>query len=305
MDESVAARSMTKRRKREAIWGIALASPIILGFLLWYAGPMLASLGIGLTDWNALRSPNFIGFDNFERILTGDPLFWQSLRVTAIYTAIGVPLQLTIAFSIASLLNNRIRGGRALRAMYFLPSIVPVIATSILWLWIFNPQPYGLLNGFLRFFGIPSLGWTTSTSTALPSLIIMSLWTTGGIMIIFLAGLQGVPTDLYDAVDVDGGSWWQKLRHVTIPMMTPTILFNLVIATIVAMQAFTEAFVMTQGGPNNATLFYVLYLYRKAFVELDFGYASALAWLLFAMLALVTLLIFRSSRRWVYYEVGD
>ena len=296
---------MTKTRKREAIWGIALASPIILGFLLWYAGPMLASLGIGLTDWNALRSPNFIGFDNFERILTNDPLFWQSLRVTAIYTAVGVPLQLTLAFSIASLLNNRIRGGRALRAMYFLPSIVPVIATSILWLWIFNPQPYGLLNGFLRLFGIPSLGWTTATSTALPSLILMSLWTTGGIMIIFLAGLQGVPTDLYDAVDVDGGSWWQKLRHVTIPMMTPTILFNLVIATIAAMQAFTEAFVMTQGGPNNATLFYVLYLYRKAFEELNFGYASALAWLLFAMLALVTLLIFRSSRSWVYYEVGD
>jgi multiple sugar transport system permease protein len=299
------ARSRTRVKKRDVIWGIALASPIILGFLLWYAGPMVASLGIGLTDWNALRSPRFVGLQNFERILTNDPLFWQALKVTATYTAIAVPLQLSIAFSIASLLNTRIRGGRALRAMYFLPSIVPVIATSILWLWIFNPQPYGLLNGFLRAFGIPSLGWTTSTSTALPSLILMSLWTTGGIMIIFLAGLQGVPTDLYDAVDVDGGSWWQKLWHVTIPMMTPTILFNLVIATIAAMQAFTEAFVMTQGGPNNATLFYVLYLYRKAFVELDFGYASALAWLLFALLGLVTLVIFKSSRSWVYYEVGD
>lgn len=296
---------MTRFRKREALWGIAMAMPVMLGFLLWYAGPMLASLVIGLTDWNALRSPNFIGFDNFDRILTEDHLFRQALKVTLIYTVIAVPLQLTVAFSIASALNNRIRGTRFLRAVYFLPSIVPVIATSILWLWLFNPQPYGLLNGFLRVLGIPAVGWTTATSTALPSLILMSLWTTGGIMIIFMAGLQGVPTDLYDAVDVDGGNWWHRLRYVTVPMMTPTILFNFVIATITSMQAFTEAFIMTQGGPNNATLFYALYLYRKAFVELDFGYASALAWLLFLLLAIMTLLIFRSSKRWVYYEVGN
>ncbi|MGD2102680.1 MAG: sugar ABC transporter permease [Acidimicrobiia bacterium] len=294
-----------RSKRREAIWGWALASPIVLGFLFWQAFPMLASLGIGLTDWNALRPPDFVGFDNFQKILTEDRLFWQSLKVTSIFTAVAVPLQLTVAFSIALVLSGRVRGGRALRAMYFLPSIVPVIATSILWLWIFNPQPYGLLNGALRAVGIPAQGWTTTTNTALPSLILMSLWSTGGLMIIFLAGLQGVPAELYDAVDVDGGSWWHRIRYVTIPMMTPTILFNLVIATIVAMQAFTEAFIMTQGGPNNATLFYVLYLYRKAFLELDFGYASALAWVLFVLLGVVTVLIFRSSRSWVYYEEGS
>jgi multiple sugar transport system permease protein len=234
-------------------------------------------------------------------MFTDDPLFRQSLRVTLTYVAISVPLLMIVAFVVAMMLNQDIRGRSIFRTIYYLPVLVPVIANTILWLWLFNPE-FGLLNAGLEQIGLPGSQWIYDSDTAIPSLALMGAWGFGNAAIIFLAGLQGVPTHLYDAVAVDGGGIWRKLRDVTIPMMTPTILFNLIMGMIGTFQAFSEAYVMTEGGPSNSTLLYVYYLYRTAFTESRMGYASALAWLLFAVIILVTVVIFRTARHWVYYE---
>jgi multiple sugar transport system permease protein len=289
-------------RQREAIWGVALSSPIIIGFLLWYAGPIVASLLISFTDWNVLRPPTWVGLDNFVRIFTADRLFWQSLTVTVVFAAASVPLLLAIAFALALLLSERVRGIALFRTAIFLPSIVPLIAASVIWDWLFVPEAYGLLNAALRALGIPALPWLLSTQTALMSLILMNLWTVGGLMLIFLAGLQGVPRELYEAAEIDGANALHRLRHVTIPMMTPTIFFNLILAVVASMQTFVQPYLMTEGGPANSTLVLVLYLYRKAFAEFQLGYASALATILFVVIAILTVVIFRSSQRWVHYE---
>jgi multiple sugar transport system permease protein len=292
---------LSRHRRREAWWGILCASPVILGFLLWQLGPMVASLFISFTDWNVTSTPKWVGADHFRQMFTGDALFVQALRVTSLYTVLSIPLRLVLAFAIAMLLNQPIRNLPLFRTLFYIPSIVPVIASSVLWIWLFNPD-FGLLNAILRPLGAPKIQWIYGSDSALPSLILMSLWDVGGMMIIFLAGLQGVPRHLYEAVEVDGGNAWHRLWHITIPMMTPTIFFNLVLGIIDAFQSFTNAYIMTQGGPNNATLFYVLYLYRKAFQQLDMGYASALAWVLFLIIAALGVLVFRSSAWWVYYE---
>ncbi len=263
----------------------------------------MASLLIAFTDWNIAGTPDWVGVENFQRMFTQDALFWKSLRVTAVYTLGSVPLSIIFAFFLAILLNQKITGLPVFRTIFYLPSIVPIIASSILWLWLFNPD-FGLLNAVAGFLGLPRSQWIYGESTVIPSLILMSLWAVGPMMIIFLAGLQGVPRQLYEAVDVDGGNGLHKLWHITLPMVTPTILFNLVLSIIGTMQTFTQAYIMTQGGPNNASLLFVLYLYRKAFQESDMGYASALAWVLFVIIAALSFLILRSSSRWVYYEGG-
>ena len=219
---------LSPQRRREALWGILCASPAILGFLLWQFGPMVASLLIGFTDWKIVSTPSWIGLDNFERMFTQDRLFLQSLRVTAFYALGSVPLRVAFAFALALLLNQQVRGLPIFRTIFYLPSIVPVIASSVLWIWLFNPD-FGLLNAILRPLGFPKIQWIYSSATVVPSLILMSLWGVGGMMLIFLAGLQGVPRHLYEAVDVDGGNAWHKLWYVTIPMMTPIIFFNLII----------------------------------------------------------------------------
>lgn len=294
----------TRRRstqgQREAVWGIVLAAPAVLGFLLWQLGPIVASLGIAFTDWRIAGTPEWIGVENFQRMLS-DQLFYKSLGVTATYSLLSVPLKLLVAFALALLLNQKVRGLSIFRTVFYLPSLMPLIAASVVWVWLFNPD-FGLLNSVLRPLGIPKIQWIYSSESVIPSLILMSLWDVGPLMIIFLAGLQGVPRQLYEALEVDGGNAWHKLWNITVPMVTPAILFNLILTIIAAMQTFTQAYVMTQGGPNNSSLFYVLYLYRKAFEESQMGYASALAWVLFLIIAGLSLWVFRTSSNWVYYE---
>lgn len=297
-------RGLGRQRRREALWGVLCVAPAVLGFLLWQLGPIVASLLIAFTDWNIAGTPEWIGGANFREMFTQDPLFWTSLRVTAVYTLGSVPLGIALAFALALLLNQKIVGLPVFRTIFYLPSIVPVIASSVLWLWLFNPD-FGLLNAALEGLGLPRSGWIYSETMVLPSLILMSLWGVGPMMIIFLAGLQGVPKQLYEAVDVDGGTGLHKLWHITLPMVTPTILFNLILSIIGTMQTFTQAYITTGGGPNNASLFYVLYLYRKAFQESEMGYASALAWVLFVIIAVLSFFVLRTSGRWVYYEGGE
>jgi multiple sugar transport system permease protein len=266
-------------------------------------GPILGSLWIAFTDWTVASSPHWIGAQNFQRMLFHDELFLKSLSVTSIYALVSVPLGMLFAFVLALLLHQKLRGRSIFRTIFYLPSTVPAIASSVLWLWLFNPD-FGLLNAILSKFGIPKLQWIYDETTVLPSLILMNLWGVGPMMIIFLAGLQGIPKQLYEAVEVDGGRAIHKLWFVTIPMLTPTILFNLILSIIDTFQAFTQPYVMTQGGPNNGSLLYVLYLYRKAFQEYEMGYAAALAWILFLIIALISFVVLRTSKSWVYYEGG-
>ncbi len=295
---------LTTQRRREAMWAWLCVAPAVLGFALLSVGPIVASFLISFTDWPIVSTPHWVGLDNYRQMFTSDPLFWQSLKVSFIYSLGSVPLDMLFAFALAVLLNQKIRGLPIFRTIFYLPSIIPYIASSVLFMWFFNPD-FGLLNAILGVFGLPKLQWIYSTTLVIPSLILMSMWGVGGMMIIFLAGLQGVPRHLYEAVEVDGGNAWHKLWHVTVPMLTPVILFNLVLSIIGALQTFTQAYVMTQGGPDNASLFYVLYLYRTAFQEGQMGYASALAWVLFVIIVVLSVLVFRSSGRWVYYEGGE
>lgn len=295
---------LRQKRRQEVMWGVLCASPAILGFLIWQIGPIIASVFVAMTDWRIAGTPEWIGLANFEQMFTQDRLFPIALRVTAYYTFGSVPLHLVVAFLLALLLNQKIKGLAIFRTVYYLPAVVPLIASSILWLWLFNPD-FGLLNAGLDSLGLPKSQWIYHSQTVIPSLILMSAWNVGPTMIIFLAGLQGVPRQLYEAVEIDGGGAFRRLWHVTIPMLTPTILFNLVLTFINTMQTFVQPYLMTEGGPNNASLLYVLYLYRKAFNESQMGYASALAWIIFLIIAGLSLLVFKSSARWVYYEGGD
>jgi len=286
--------------KREAIEGYLFILPWLLGLVIFILGPIIVSFYFSLTNFEVVKPPVFVGVENYGRLIR-DPLFWQALKVTCIYVAVSTPLGLLLSFAIALLMNQKVRFVSLWRTIFYLPTLVPVIASTMLWLWIFNPQ-FGLLNTLLRYVGIEGPLWLGHSKWALPSLILMSLWTVGGPMLIYLAGLQGIPTDLYEAADVDGAGGWAKFRAITIPMMTPVIFFNLVMNMILAFQVFTQAFIMTEGGPRYATLFYVLYLYQNAFKFFRMGYAAALAWVLFIVILILTALVFRSSALWVFYE---
>lgn len=303
MEATSTRRPRARWKRNETRWAWAFVAPAVLGFLLFQLGPILASLGLAFTEWRIASPPEWVGLDNFRHMFTADRLFPKALSVTALYSLGSVPLRMVIAFLFALLLNQRIRGLPIFRTLFYIPSIVPLVASSVLWLWLFNPQ-FGLLNAALAAVGLPTSQWIYSDDTVLWSLILMSVWDVGPMMIIFLAGLQAVPKQLYEAVDVDGGNALHRLWHVTLPMITPTILFNLILSIIGAMQTFVQPYVMTEGGPNNASLFYVLYVYEKAFQEAQMGYASALAWILFVIVAVLSLFVFRTSGRWVYYEGG-
>ncbi|MCC3376315.1 carbohydrate ABC transporter permease [Cohnella sp. REN36] len=290
--------------RMERKWGIAFALPAIIGFVVFVFGPMVASLVFSLTDWSIGSDFRFVGLDNYRQMTTGDPLFSKSLYVTLYYTIGSVPLCMLAAFLVAMLLNQKVKALPIFRTIYYLPVLVPSIANSMLWLWLFNPD-FGLFNSALRSVGLPGSQWIYSETAAIPSLILMSSWGVGNAAVIFLAGLQGVPRHLYEAVEVDGGGALRKFWHVTLPSMTPTIFFNVIMGMIGTLQVFDQAYVMTNGGPNNATLFYIFYLYRKAFAETEMAYASAMAWVLFLLIMALTALVFRSSRFWVYYEGGN
>jgi len=289
------------RQTRRTLEGWAFASPWIIGFVLFTAGPMLASAVMAFMKWDLLTSPGFIGLENFRRALWGDPLVWHSLRVTTIYALIAVPLNIVLGLGLALLLNSGIGGLRAYRTAYFLPSVLSGVAVALLWRWVFENQ-FGLANTLLSYVGLKGPNWLGDGNWAVASLIIMNIWSVGGGMIIYLAGLQGIPTDFYEAAEVDGANWWQRLWSITLPLVTPALFFQLVIGVIQALQVFTQPYVMTGGGPYNSTLFFVLYLYQNAFQYFQMGYASTLAWILFFYILVLTMVIFRSGDSWVHYE---
>ena len=297
-------RSVTPRLSpaiRESLWAYALISPWVIGFFIWTAGPMLVSFFLSFTQYNVVSPLAWRGIANYREILTGNPLFWQSLKVTFTYALMSLPAGLIVGLAVALLLNLDVPGLSIWRAIYYLPSVIAGVAVAVLWQYVLNPR-FGVLNWALSLLGIRGPGWLADPNWALPSLAVMSLWGAGGAMILYLAALQSVPTALYDAAKIDGANAWHRLRHVTLPMISPVIFFNLVMGTIGTFQYFTNAYVMTQGGPVNATLFYNLYLYNNAFRYFKMGYAAALAWILFVIILFFTLLIFRSSSVWVYYE---
>jgi multiple sugar transport system permease protein len=301
-----AARARTRRRgsrllRNEYIAFYLFASPWLAGLLLFTIGPMIASFLLSFTDYPVIVPPKWTGFNNYVTMFTDDELVWQALKVTLLYSLGAIPLTLGASFVVAILMNQQVRGIRGFRTIYYLPAVISGVPVALLWMWILNPE-FGMMNNALRMLGIEGPKWLFSTTWVIPSFILMSLWGIGAPMVIFLAGLQGIPAHLYEAAEIDGAGLWSKFWNVTIPMMSPVILFNVILGIIDSFQIFTPAFIMTEGGPANASLFYGLYLYNNGFKFFKMGYASALAWLMFAIILVLTLLVFRSSLRWVYYE---
>lgn len=288
-------------KRREAINAYIMLAPWIIGFIAFTAGPMIASIVISFMDWPLLQAPKWIGFENYK-FMFKDELFWISLYNTIYYTVIGVPLRVIAALCVALAMNLKLRGISVYRTIYYIPSITPAVASSIMWLWIFNPD-FGLANALLGYIGIHSrIRWIYDPALSKPSLILMSLWGIGGMMIILLAGLQGIPEQLYEAAELDGAGLWHKFWHITLPMLSPSIFFVTIMQVISSFQVFTQAYVMTRGGPANSTLFMVLYLYQNGFEFFRMGYASSLAWALFMFVLVLTIIQFRGSKYWVFYE---
>jgi multiple sugar transport system permease protein len=288
------------RKKREAIAGYLFAGPVILGFIIWVFIPMLATLGISFTNWPIIGKAEWVGLNNYTSLFDGDPSFFPAVKATVIFAFGSVILRVIYTFLVALLLNQEVHGKAIFRTIYYLPSIVPLVASSMIWTWAFAVD-FGLFNSILKSLGLPISHWISDSSTVIPSLILMDLWASSSTIIIFLAGLQGVPRELKEAVEVDGGNWWHKFWAVTIPHMSPYILFNTVLGIIAAFQTFTQGYIMTNGGPENASLFLSLVVYRKAFKEGQMGMACSIAWILLLMIAAITFLVFKTSGTWVFY----
>ncbi len=295
--------------KAEHKQGWLFVSPWVIGFVLLTAGPMVYSLYLSFTASSLLSLPQWVGLENYRRMFA-DPIFYRSLGNTAYYAALGVPLGLVLSLGLALLLDAPVRGLGFFRTLFFLPSVTNTVALSILWLWLLNPE-FGLINVALARFGLEGPLWLQDETWAKPALVLMSLWTVGGQMIICLAALQGVPPELKEAAAIDGAGPVRRFFAVTLPLISPALLFNLIMGLVGALQVFTQAFVMTggvqpgsEGGPNQSTLFIVLYIYKKAFQEYDMGYASALAWALFLIITVCTWIAWRVSKSRVHYEGG-
>ncbi len=296
----------TPGRAREAVWGYIFAVPWLIGLVVFVVGPIAASMVLSLTKYDVISQPEFIGLTNYVTAFTGDDLFWGSLQRTFEYAVVVVPVGLSGSLLLAIVLNQKIVGTSIFRTLYFLPSLTPVVAAGILWQWLFDPQ-VGPINFLIASLGLPKPGWLASPAWALPAVILISLWGVwgGNNMIIFLAGLQGVPAELHDAAAVDGAGRWSQFIHVTLPMISPTIFFNLVLGIIGALKVFALAYVATQGGPAYATWFFALHIYRSAFGYFQMGYACALAWIFACILLVFTLVQVRLANRWVYYAGGQ
>jgi len=317
-------------RWHENLWGYVFIAPWLVGFIFFVAGPMAFSALLSLYRWNGIspldsEHATFRGLGNFKELLFDDELFWTALYNTAYYAIISVPLGICTSLLLATLLNAKLRGISIFRTLFYVPNVVAGVATIMMWSWIFNPD-FGGFNVVLNKVGLTALGhwimhvvpgldafmarshiswpplWFAEAFWAKPALIIMSMWGAGGGMLIFLASLQDIPPHLYEVAAIDGANRLRRFFAITLPLLTPTILFNLIMSIIGSFQVFAQAYLMTDGGPDNATLFYVLYLFRKAFQHFEMGYASALAWVLFAVIMTLTLLVLKSSSRWVYYE---
>jgi len=292
---------LTPSVRRDLRNGLLFVSPWLLGLLIFTLYPIVASFYYSFTNYDIISPPVFVGLTNYKDLLTNDPLFWKAVGNTLYYVALAVPLNLLVALSVALLLNLKVRGMVFYRTLFYLPSIVPDVAAALLWGWILNSQ-FGLANAFLRSLGLPTVGWFTDPAWSKPALILIGLWSVGGAMVIFLAALQDIPDYLYEAADLDGATALSKTWQITLPMLTPTIFFNLILGMIGAFQYFTTAFVLTGGGPVSSTLFYSLLLYSNAFSYFKMGYGSAMAWLLVAFIFLLTWIVFKTANRWVYYE---
>lgn len=299
----VEAHRRSHRRKvlLENLQGWLFAGPWLVGLVTFFLGPMAWSIALSFTSYNIAEAPRFIGLGNYLEMLR-DPLILHSLRVTTVYALLSVPLNLFLGLAVAMLLNQKVKLIAFWRTIYYLPAVVSGVAVALLWEWLFNGR-FGLINYLLHtLFRIDGPNWLADVRTALWAFVIVHVWTVGGSMLINLAALQGVPTALYEAAAIDGANGWQRFRHITVPTISPVIFYNLIMGIIAALQSFTLFFIMTQGGPNNATMTFMLYLYNVAFQYMRMGYGSAMAWLLFVYLAVLTALVFKSSSRWVYYE---
>lgn len=285
--------------RREAIAFYLFISPWIIGFLAFTLGPMLASLYFSFTSYDIVHLPQWVGARNYG-ILFSTPLFWQSIKVTLSYGIPALFLGLVLGMALAILLNQKLPGLGVWRTIYYLPSVISGVPVALLWLLIFQPQ-WGILNEALAFLHIPGPQWQYSAHWVIPMFIIMGLWGVGGSMLIYLGGLQGIPTHLYEAAEIDGAGAWRRLFNITLPMLSPVILFNLILGIITVFSYFTNAFVMTQGGPNYASYFYLYYLFDNAWTYLRMGLASAQAWLFFAFVFAITVVVLRTSLAWVYY----
>lgn len=297
---TVGRRGMSRSERRNQVLGLLFISPWLLGFLLFALFPLLASLYYSTTNYDFIQTPRFIGLSNYTRLFTVDPDFWTVMYNTLYYVGIGVPLGAAVAFIIANLLNSDVRGRTFFRSLIYIPSIVPAVCTAMVWLFILNVQ-YGAINGLLKYFELPTIPFLSNPALAKPSLIMIYIWAQGGAVVIYLAALQDVPRTLYEAARVDGANAWHRFWNVTVPLCTPVILFNFIMGIITAFQDFTLPFVLTGGGPMKSTEFYVVNLYRNAFVQFNLGKASAMAWILFLIILLFSVILFRSSGRWVYY----
>jgi multiple sugar transport system permease protein len=289
-------------RGREAITFYLFILPWVIGFLIFTCGPIVASLVLSFAEYDIVSPIQFIGLGNFKELFN-DPLFYTSLSNTLYIVVLAVPLGMVVSFCLALLLNQKVRFMAAYRTAYFIPSIVPAVASAALWLYLLQPQ-WGLVNGFLELLGISGPGWLSSELWSKPAIILMMVWASGGTMIIYLAGLQDIPQVFYEAAEIDGANSWRKFWHITLPLMTPSIFFTLVLGMIGTFQIFAQIFVLTDGmgGPQNSTLVYMIYLYRNGFNFFRMGYASAMAWVLFILILVLTWLQFRTASRWVYYE---
>jgi multiple sugar transport system permease protein len=287
----------TRKRRRNLLKGLLFVSPWLAGLLLFTVYPIAASFYYSFTQYDVVRPPIPIGFENYARIAVDD-VFWKSLYNTLYFVVIGVPGQIAIAFALATLLNQRMRFRSLFRALFYIPVFVPVVAAAYIWNWLFNVR-VGLLNYLLHLVTLPPAPWIADPAWAKPSLLLVHFWACGGMMVIFLAALQEVPASLYDAARIDGAGRWGRFRFVTVPLCTPAILFNGIIGIIETFQIFSLVWILTKGGPNNATEFYVVYL--NAFAYFKMGYASALAWILSLIILACVFLIYRTSARWVFY----
>ncbi|AMQ06212.1 carbohydrate ABC transporter permease [Sporosarcina psychrophila] len=282
--------------------GLLFASPWLIGLILFYAYPLIASIYFSFTDYSILQPGKFIGLNNYKELFN-DQLFWKSIYNTIYFAVYFVPLSIIFGVALAMALNMKVKGMGIYRTIFFLPTLVPHVALAVLWMWLLNPG-FGLVNDILGAVGISGPSWLGSVTWSKPSLILMSLWGIGQPVIIYLAGLSDIPEDFYEAAEVDGANWFQKTFHITLPLLTPVIFFNLVMGVIAAFQQFTLPYTLTQGQgtPANSLTFYVMYLYDNAFKYFKMGYASAMAWILFLIIMILTAIIFASSKRWVHYQ---
>ncbi|HHU36958.1 MAG TPA: sugar ABC transporter permease [Treponema sp.] len=289
--------------RNQNFWGWILIMPLTLGLIIWVFFPMGLSFVTSLTTWDMLSKPVFVGMKNYISLFTGDQLFLQSVKVTVYYTLLSVPLQLIAAFGVSMILNSNVRGIGIFRTIFYLPSLLPGVVVAVIWLWLYNNH-YGLLNAMLNAIGLDKVEWISSPDLVIPSLVIMSVWSIGNIVVIFLAGLQGIPKTLLEAVVIDGGNAWHSFRNVILPLMSPLILYNLIIGIIKSLQLFTEPYIMTGGGPMNSSLTFMLLIYNNAFKYGKMGIANAMAWVLFVLTLLLSLVVMKTSSKWTYSE-GD